>query len=72
MRPEMLQSASSVTRRAAYRFFQDAGPAGIGIVLLSWPTCEVCCPPPSGMGRQVAWALAMPGFEGTQILGLRS
>ncbi len=35
MRPEMLQSASSVTRRAAYRFFQDAGPAGIGIVLLS-------------------------------------
>ncbi len=35
MRPEMLQSASTVTRRAAYRFFQDAGSAGIGIVLLS-------------------------------------
>jgi putative nucleotidyltransferase with HDIG domain len=35
MRPEMLQSASAVTRRAAYRFFQDAGGAGIGIVLLS-------------------------------------
>ncbi len=35
MRPEMLQSASAVTRRAAYRFFQDAGGAGVGIVLLS-------------------------------------
>lgn len=35
MRPEMLQAGSTVTRRAAYRFFQDAGAAGIGIVLLS-------------------------------------
>jgi tRNA nucleotidyltransferase/poly(A) polymerase len=35
MRPETLQAATVVTRRAAYRFFQDAGDAGVGIVLLS-------------------------------------
>jgi putative nucleotidyltransferase with HDIG domain len=35
MRPEGLQAASTVTRRAAYRFFQDTGQAGIGIGLLS-------------------------------------
>jgi len=35
MRPETLQGATAVTRRAAYRFFQDTGEAGIGIVLLS-------------------------------------
>jgi len=35
MRPETLQAAPAVTRRAAYRFYQDAGQAGVGIVLLS-------------------------------------
>jgi tRNA nucleotidyltransferase/poly(A) polymerase len=35
MRPETLQAATAVTRRAAYRFFQDTGQAGVGIVLLS-------------------------------------
>lgn len=35
MRPETLQAATAVSRRAAYRFFQDTGDAGVGIVLLS-------------------------------------
>jgi tRNA nucleotidyltransferase/poly(A) polymerase len=35
MRPEALQAATALTRRAVYRFFQDTGDAGIGIVLLS-------------------------------------
>jgi putative nucleotidyltransferase with HDIG domain len=35
MRPETLQAATVVSRRAAYRFFQDTGQAGVGVVLFS-------------------------------------
>jgi poly(A) polymerase len=35
MRPESLRAAGTVTDRAAYRFFRDAGEAGIDVILLS-------------------------------------
>jgi len=68
MRPEMLQSASTVTRRAAYRYFQDAGSAGIGIVLLSLADLlgKYAASPPQAewAGRvAVARALLLAFFE---------
>jgi hypothetical protein len=68
MRPEMLQSASTVTRRAAYRFFQDAGGAGVGIVLLSLADLlgKYAASPPQAewAGRvAVARALLLAYFE---------
>jgi len=35
MRPLLLGNTSQVTRRAAYRFFRDAGPAGLDVLLFS-------------------------------------
>jgi putative nucleotidyltransferase with HDIG domain len=68
MRPEMLQSASTVTRRAAYRFFQDTGAGGIGIVLLSLADLmgKYAASPPQAewAGRvAVARALLLAYFE---------
>jgi putative nucleotidyltransferase with HDIG domain len=35
MRPVLLAQAGGVTRRAAYRFFRDTGPAGVDVCLLT-------------------------------------